>query len=224
MNAVGVEQGGQVRRSKQSFTTGFEDLHLSSLFVGHQQFDASKYGFFGDLQEGEDPGLEGSLEVRACCSAVVSPGPGLFHVSSLEVGFVSEWENKLCCGDQAGIDAPPEEDAGLATEEPDEAELWLNNEQGEQPVAHGKVDKAGRTAHWPLKDHNKAWLLHRGAGGVSAFHAVLKHSADMTIFSNDCISICSSTWLDICKTTMHCNQFCFEAPCTVCKNCNVAHV
>ncbi|KAK9844491.1 hypothetical protein WJX74_003138 [Apatococcus lobatus] len=56
-----------------------------------QSFDASKYGFFGEAQEGEDAGLEGSLE--------------------------------------AGIDAPPEEDPGLVTEELDEAELWLSNEQ-----------------------------------------------------------------------------------------------
>ena len=33
---------------------------------------------------------------------------------------------------QAGIDAPPEEDPGLVTEELNDAELWLNNEQREQ--------------------------------------------------------------------------------------------
>lgn len=70
MNAVDVEPGGQVRSFTQRFTLGLQGSHLFS-FVRYQQFDASKYGFFGDLQDGEDAGLEGSLEVRFCCPAIL---------------------------------------------------------------------------------------------------------------------------------------------------------
>ena len=39
-------------------------------------------------------------------------------------------QTQYCFLAQAGIEAPPEEDPGLITEELDEAELWLSNEQG----------------------------------------------------------------------------------------------
>ena len=74
MNPTGLGQDGQVRWIEYPFkasTQGIQSSRLLPSFVQDDDFDASRYGFFGELQEGEDPGLEGSLEVRAAdCSSV----------------------------------------------------------------------------------------------------------------------------------------------------------
>ena len=82
----------------------------------------------GDLQLQVESGLNNPLSVASCVNPVV-----LWALNG-HPAMTSQ-----CIDAQAGIDAPPEEDPGLVTEELNDAELWLNNEQGEhiQPQPSG---------------------------------------------------------------------------------------